>query len=70
MESSSNFLGAALKEDTPRTPPLISLPMPPPPCPCAMVQLAIVTFSHGARWSASSVSTPDLIVMQSSPTLT
>ena len=51
-----------------RMPPLISLPRTTPPWPCAMVQFVMVMFSHGPRFSGASVSIPDLMVMQSSPT--
>src|SRR5690606_38871757 len=50
-------------------PPETSLPMTTPPCPLSIVQLVMVTFSVGVAHLRPSASRPDLIVMQSSPTL-
>jgi len=52
-----------------RTPPDISLPMTTPPWPSNIVQLVTVMFSQGRPTRRPSASRPDLIVMQSSPTL-
>ena len=51
------------------TPPDISLPITTPPCPESMIQLVIVMFSQAFPYLRPSASRPDLMVMQSSPTL-
>src|SRR5690606_28720992 len=50
-------------------PPDTSLPITTPPCPLSIVQLVIVTFSVGVAHLRPSASRPDLMVIQSSPTL-
>src|SRR5690606_28788011 len=50
-------------------PPETSLPITTPPCPLSIVQLVMVTFSVGVAHLRPSASRPDLIVIQSSPTL-
>ena len=51
------------------TPPDISLPITTPPCPESITQLVIVIFSQAFPYFRPSASRPDLIVIQSSPTL-